>query len=100
MSRAFVKEDADDNTPALRFSLPPRKHPSYPAAASMALLEAAWAGQTSAGEKATGYPWGDPALADEVHRVLEEEEKKPELEQDRRLIRVARRYLAAVPTKG
>jgi hypothetical protein len=95
MSRAFVKEDTGDNTPKLRFTLPPRTHPSFAAAAAMALLEAAYAGQTSAGETATGYPWGDPALADEVRRVLEEEESRPELEQDRRLIRIARRYLEA-----
>jgi hypothetical protein len=94
MSRAFVREDADE-PPPLRFTLPPRRHPSFRAAAALALLEAAWAGQTAAGEEATGYPWGDPALADEVRRILDEEQARPEPEQDRRLIQVARRYLRA-----
>jgi hypothetical protein len=93
MSRAFVREDRDDNTQPLRFTLPPRRHPSFRAAAAMALLDAAYAGQTSAGEEATGHPWGDPALAAEVQRILAEEEARPEGEQDRRLIQVARRYL-------
>jgi hypothetical protein len=93
MSRAFVREDTDDHTPALRFTLPSRRHPSFPAAAALALLDAAYAGQVSAGEEATGYRWGDPALADEVRRVLEMEEARPEMEQDRRLVQVARRYL-------
>jgi hypothetical protein len=95
MSRAFVKEDDRDDTPQLSFALPRRGHPSFPAAAAMALLDAAYAGQTSAGEDATGHEWGDPALADEVRRIIGEEEAKPELEQDRRLIRLARRYLDA-----
>jgi hypothetical protein len=93
MSRAFVREDTDDHTPKLRFTLPPRGHPSYPAAAAMALLDAAYAGQASEGEEATGYQWGDPRLSDEVRRVLETEEARPEMEQDRRLVQVARRYL-------
>jgi hypothetical protein len=95
MSRAFVREDAGDYVPELRFSLPPRDHPGYPAAAALALLDAAYAGQTSVGEAATGCRWGDPALVVEVRRVLEKEEGKPELEQDRRLIQVARRFLRA-----
>jgi hypothetical protein len=95
MSRAFVKEDDDDRTPELRFTLPSRRHPSFNALAAEAMLDAAYAGQTSAGEEATGYPWGDPALAGEVRRIMEEEEARPELEQDRRLIKVARRYLSA-----
>lgn len=97
MSRAFVKEDTDDNTPTLRFTLPRRRDPGFPAAAAMALLDAAYAGQTGAGEEATGYRWGDPALAGEVRRIMEEEEALPELEQDRRLVQVARRYLRASP---
>jgi hypothetical protein len=95
MSRAFVREDDHDSTPTLRFTLPRRKHPSWPAAAAMALLEAAYAGQTAAGEEATGIRWGDESLAAEVRRIIEEEEARPELEQDRRLVQVARRYLRA-----
>jgi hypothetical protein len=94
MSRAFVREDTGDNTPKLRFSLPSRRHAAYPTAAAMALLEAAYAGQTSAGESATGHPWGDPALANEVRDILNAEEQKPEMEQDRRLIRLAQRFLS------
>jgi hypothetical protein len=99
MSRAFVREDTGDPTPELKFSLPPRKHPTWRAAAAMALLDAAYAGQTSAGEEATGHPWGDPVFADDVRRILAQEEARPELEQDRRLIRVARRYLAAASAR-
>jgi hypothetical protein len=96
MSRAFVKEDDEDRTPELSFALPKRKDPAFSAAAAMALLDAAYAGQTSAGEEATGHRWGDPVLADEVRRIIEAEEALPEMEQDRRLIQVARRFLRAV----
>jgi hypothetical protein len=95
MSRAFVKEDAGDPTPPPRFTLPRRNSPGWPAAAALALLDAAYAGHTAAGEAATGVPWGDPLLAGEVRRIIEEEEAKDELEQDRRLIQVGRRYLRA-----
>jgi hypothetical protein len=95
MSRAFVREDTDDNTPPLRFTLPRRKDPGFAAAAAMALLDAAYAGQTAAGEAATGYRWGDPVLGEEVRRIMDAEEALPEEEQDRRLIQVARRYMRA-----
>jgi hypothetical protein len=96
MSRAFVREDTEDNTPQLKFTLPKGRDPGFAAAAAMALLDAAYAGQTSAGEEATGYRWGEPALAHEVRRIMEEQEALPEAEQDRRLIQVARRFLRAV----
>jgi hypothetical protein len=95
MSRAFVREDDDDNTRPLSFALPRRSHSGWPAAAAMALLDAAYQGRTSEGEAATGLRWGDPKLAAEVARILDEEEARPEPEQDRRLIQVARRYLRA-----
>jgi hypothetical protein len=95
MSRAFVKEDDSDPTPELKFTLPPRRHPDFRAAAALAMLDAAYAGQTSAGEEATGYQWGDAALSGEVRRIMEEEEALPEMEQDRRLVQVARRFLRA-----
>jgi hypothetical protein len=95
VSRAFVREDTDDVTKPLRFSLPARKSPAWPAAAAMALLEAAYAGRTSDGEVATGVRWGDVALAGEVKRIIDEELALAELDQDRRLIQVARRYLRA-----
>jgi hypothetical protein len=100
MSRAFVREDTDDATQPLRFTLPARRSPAWPAAAAMALLEAAYAGRTGDGEAATGIGWGDPALAAEVRRVLDEELARPELEQDRRLLQVARRYVRAAADRA
>ena len=93
MSRAFVKED--DNEPVRRFALPERRDPSYPAAAALALLEAACDGETSAAEEATGYRWGDPHLKQHVERLLEQERELPADEQNRRFMQVARRYLRA-----
>lgn len=93
MSRAFVREDRDDDTPEMRFTLPPPDDPSYNAAAAFALLEAARAGLTSAAETATGYRWGEPALREHVQRLLEQEENLPLTNQDARLITVARRFL-------
>ncbi|HYJ80738.1 MAG TPA: hypothetical protein VEW03_14080 [Longimicrobiaceae bacterium] len=94
MSRAFVREDADYVPPG-RFALPPRDHPSYDAAAARALLEAARDAATESAEVATGYRWGEPKLQRHVRRILDEAEKLPEPEQDRRFIRVARRFLDA-----
>jgi hypothetical protein len=95
MSRAFVREDRDDDAPEIRFTLPPPDDPSYDAAAAFALLEGARAGLTSAAESATGYRWGEPALHVHVRRLLEREEKLPLAQQDARLITVARRFLAS-----
>ena len=64
MSRAFVKEDSGGNDRARRYALlPPRDDPGFDAAAARALLEAARAGETGAGEEATGYYWGEPRLS-------------------------------------
>jgi hypothetical protein len=93
MSRAFVKED--DNEPVRRFALPERRDPSFPAAAALALIEAACEGETAAAEDATGYRWGDPHLKQHVERLLEQECALAEDEQNRRFIQVARRYLRA-----
>jgi hypothetical protein len=93
MSRAFVREDGGDYTPPGRFGLPPRDDPSYDAEAARALIEAAHAGDTGSGESATGYRWGEPRLHPHVRRILKREEALPEEEQDRRRIRVARRFL-------
>ena len=60
MSRAFVKEDEDDQP--RRYYLPPRTDPSYPAAAAWALLEGANHGDSMGAEAATGHRWGDPIL--------------------------------------
>jgi hypothetical protein len=91
MSRAFVKED--DYVPPRRFTLPEQDDPAYDAAAAAALIEAARDGVTSDAEAATGYRWGDAALQPYVRLMLEQEESRPEPEQDRRLMQVARRFL-------
>lgn len=94
MSRAFVKED-EGFVPPGRFGLPPREDRGFDAAAARALVEAAAEGNTASAESATGYRWGEPRLQRHVRRILEQAEAAPEHEQDPRLIRVARRFLAA-----
>lgn len=93
MSRAFVREEAGDHTPPGRFGLPPPDHPSFDAAAARALLEAARDANTPSAEAATGYRWGEPRLHRHVRRLLEEEQALPEPDQNRRYIRVAKRFL-------
>lgn len=93
MSRAFVREDADSYVPPGRFGLPPEHDPGFDAAAAAALLEAARDADTGSAEAATGYLWGEPRLRPHVERLLAEAEALPEEEQDRRYIRVAKRYL-------
>ncbi len=93
MSRAFVKEDGGE-APRY-FGLPDSTDPGFDAAAAWALLEAARDGETSRAEDATGYRWGDPQLHKHVRRWLERELARPEPEQDTRLIRLARRFLAS-----
>ncbi len=93
MSRAFVNEDAAE--PPRQFALPPVDDPGYDAAAAFALLEAARDGETKAAEEATGYRWGAEQLRAHVERMLEQEEDRPIMEQDTRLITVARRFLRA-----
>lgn len=94
MSRAFTKEDSGYVPPG-RFGLPPRDDPQFDQAAAWALLEAARDANTPSAEAATGYRWGEPRLRRHVRRILEEAQALPEEEQDRRFIRVARRFLAA-----
>jgi hypothetical protein len=93
MSRAFVNEDRDDDVPRVHFALPPFGDPSYPRAAAFALLQGACDGHTTDAEEATGYRFGEPQLHGHVRDLLEQEEARPEMEQDRRLIVVARRFL-------
>lgn len=93
MSRAFVNEDRSDDVPRVHFTLPPFRDPSYPRAAALALIEAACDGHTTEAEEATGYRFGEPQLHKHVRALLEQEEARPETEQDRRLIMVARRFL-------
>lgn len=89
MSRAFVKEDSDGAAP--RYQLPPRDDPGYPLAAARALLKGANQGDTASAEEATGIPWGDPRLVEEIRRVLGEATDRNE----DRMITLAARYLRA-----
>ena len=93
MSRAFVREDAGDHMPPGRFGLPAEDDPSFDAAAARALLQAARDANTASAEAATGYRWGEPRLHRHVRRLLQDAESLPEDEQDRRYIRVAKRFL-------
>lgn len=96
MSRAFVNEDRDDDVPRVHFTLPPFRDPSYPRAAALALVEAACNGHMSEAEEATGYRFGEPQLHEHVRTLLATEEQRPEMEQDRRLITIAKRFLRGI----
>ena len=89
MSRAFVNEDAGSPDSSRRFILPPRDDPGFNAAAAEAILEAAREGDTSSAERATGYYWGEPALREEVQRIMKRAQKSG----DDRLEQLARRFL-------
>jgi hypothetical protein len=93
MSRAFVKDDDNDAKPKRHFGLPARNDRAYNAASALALLEAARDGYVEDAEEATGYRWGDPALHKHVQLLMEKELARPEAEQDRRFIQMARRFL-------
>lgn len=88
MSRAFVNEDAAGG-PRKDFHLPPREDPGYDAVAASVLLEAARGGDTASAEDATGFRWGDPALATHVRRIGRDAEKAG----DDRLAQLAQRFL-------
>jgi hypothetical protein len=89
VSRAFVGEHEQWGDPGYRVALPPRDDPGFNAAAALALLEAARAGQTGAAEAATGYYWGEPALHAEVRGILEQARAA----KDERLIQLCERFL-------
>ena len=89
MSRAFVKDD--DHQPEPEFRLPDPESPYYEEAAAWALIQGADEGDSRAAELATGYRWGDPALADHVRRIL----AKAEEEGEDRVAQLARRFLRA-----
>jgi hypothetical protein len=93
MSRAFVREDGGEDVRPGRFALPPEDDPAFDAEAARAMLEAARDANTPSAEAATGYRWGEPRLHRHVRRLLQEAEALPESEQDRRYIRVAKRFL-------
>jgi hypothetical protein len=88
MSRAFVNEDAG-GLPRRDYHLPPREDPAFEREAARALLEAARNGETATGEEATGYRWGDRALAPHVREIL----RTAELAGDDRMAQLAERYL-------
>jgi len=93
MSRAFVNEDAGE-APG-HYPLPPRDDPGYPLAAARALLRGADRGDTPGAEAATGYFWGDPALAPEVERILAEARD----DRNERLEQLAERFLRRVSAR-
>ena len=89
MSRAFVKEDDHEREPEYR--LPDPDSAYYDEAAAWALIQGADEGDSRSAELATGYRWGDPALADHVYAILERAEEEGE----DRVAQLARRYLRA-----
>jgi len=90
VSRAFVNEDASGKPTARSpVALPAREDPGYDAAAALALLEGARAGDTGNAEEATGYYWGEPRLRPHVEQIL----LRARDEQDERLVQLAERYL-------
>jgi hypothetical protein len=92
MSRAFVNEDAESGDVGGRYPLPDRADPGYDLAAARALLLGADIGDTAGAEAATGYFWGDPALAEPVDRLLAEARE----DRDDRLEQLAERFLRAM----
>ena len=93
MSRAFVKEDNDDARPRRTFGLPSPRDPAHAAAAALALIEAARDGFTADAEEATGYKWGESHRRPHVQKLMDKELERPDEEQDRRFIQMARRFL-------
>jgi hypothetical protein len=91
MSRAFIDEDAGSSDAGGRYTLPDRSDPAYDRAAARALLRGADQGDTAGAEAATGYFWGDPALATEIERILAEARE----DRDERLEQLAQRFLRA-----
>jgi len=94
MSRAFINEDAAGGQEA-RYPLPDRSDPGYDRAAARALLSGADQGDTAGAEAATGYFWGDPALAPEVQRILNEARD----DRNERLEQLAERFLRRVSAR-
>lgn len=89
MSRAFVKEDDHEQEP--EFRLPDHDSPYYAEAAAWALIQGADEGDSRSAELATGYDWGDSALAPQVEEILQ----RAEAEGEDRVAQLARRYLRA-----
>jgi hypothetical protein len=89
LSRAFVNEDAGGTVPRRNYALPARDDPAFDAAAAVALLEAARAGETASAEDATGYYWGERRLHEHVRRIR----GRAEAANDDRLVQLADRFL-------
>jgi hypothetical protein len=89
MSRAFVREESDEQGPRRSYPLPERTDPGYDRAAASALLEGARVGDIAAAEAATGYVWGEPLLRSYVEQAWQDAREKG----DERLEQVAARYL-------
>lgn len=90
MSRAFVNEDAPGSDEP-EFNLPDPDSPGYGEAAAWALIQGADEGDSRSAERATGYRWGDPLLADHVAAILAHAEEQGE----ERVAQLARRFLRA-----
>ena len=88
MSRAFVNEDAAGG-PEPEYRLPDPDSPYYDEAAAWALIQGADQGDSRGAEDATGYRWGDPLLAVEVEKILQQAETEGEA----RVAQLARRFL-------
>jgi len=89
VSRAFVKEDDHQQEPEYR--LPDPESPYYTEACAWALIQGADDGDSRGAELATGYRFGDPALTDEVEKILAEADEQDQM----RVAQLARRFLRA-----
>ena len=94
MSRAFVKDD--DYEPEPEYRLPDPDSAYYDEAAAWALIQGADQGDSRSAERATGFRWGDPALAGEVEKILQGAEREG---QDR-VAQLAHRFLRAAGRGG
>ena len=90
MSRAFVNEDAGGEV--IRYVLPPRDDPDFPAAAARALIQGANVGDSTGAEEATGYVFGDERLRPFVEQILE----RARAEDDDRTEQLAERFLSRI----
>jgi hypothetical protein len=90
MSRAFVNEDASEDTRP-KFSLPEPDSPGYDEAAAWALIQGADQGDSLSAEAATGYRWGEDLLVPHIQGIL----KDAEAQGQDRVAQLARRFLRA-----
>jgi hypothetical protein len=90
MSRAFVNEDANHEA-SPRYDLPEPGSPDYEEAVAWALIQGANAGDSRGAEIATGYTWGDRALAPHVWKILEQAKERGAV----RVEKLATRFLRA-----